>query len=161
MVIRKFARAGLVLAHASLVQLAAAFVVETVVWGFPTAYGTLLDGEADSLLLLFLHLIRIAYLDDPEYSSQRNATSLLALIGPIVSGIMHCACRWSSPSLYCGLTSTSTRHQSSFVPIPSMRSAARMVWNGFVRYQHPRVELGDYCEQISLRVRWAHSSSLR
>ena len=50
MVIRKFARAGLVLAHASLVQLAAAFVVETVVWGFPTAYGTLLDGGADSLL---------------------------------------------------------------------------------------------------------------
>ncbi|KAL1739211.1 hypothetical protein HDZ31DRAFT_25267, partial [Schizophyllum fasciatum] len=53
--------------------LAAAFAVETVVWGFPTAYGTLLD----------------AYLDDPMYSSQSNATSLLALIGPIVSGIMH------------------------------------------------------------------------
>ncbi|KAI5823250.1 MFS general substrate transporter [Schizophyllum commune Tattone D] len=63
--------------------LAAAFVVETVVWGFPTAYGTLLD----------------AYLDDPEYSSQRNATSLLALIGPIVSGIMHCASPAINPLL--------------------------------------------------------------
>ena len=81
------------MAHANVVQLAAAFVVETVVWGFPTAYGTLLDGEADLLLLLFPCLTRVAYLDDPEYSSQRNATSLLALIGPIVSGIMHCACR--------------------------------------------------------------------
>ncbi|KAI5829951.1 MFS general substrate transporter [Schizophyllum commune Tattone D] len=64
--------------------LAAAFMVDTVVWGFPSAYGTLLD----------------AYLDDPLYRSQPRATSLLALIGPIVSGVMHCSSPVINPVLY-------------------------------------------------------------
>ncbi|KAL1727136.1 major facilitator superfamily domain-containing protein [Schizophyllum commune] len=54
--------------------LAGAFMVETIVWGFPTSYGTFLD----------------AYLDDPRFKSQQNATSLLALVGPVASGIMYC-----------------------------------------------------------------------
>lgn len=54
--------------------LAAAFLVETIVWGFPTAYGTFLS----------------AYLDDPRFASQRQATTLLALVGPVASGIMYC-----------------------------------------------------------------------
>ncbi|KAL1740091.1 major facilitator superfamily domain-containing protein [Schizophyllum fasciatum] len=64
--------------------LAGAFVVDTVVWGFPTAYGTLLD----------------AYLADPRFGTQPHATSLLALIGPIVSGVMHCASPAINPILY-------------------------------------------------------------
>ncbi|KAL1714469.1 major facilitator superfamily domain-containing protein [Schizophyllum commune] len=64
--------------------LSAAFMVDTVVWGFPSAYGTLLD----------------AYLDDPLYRSQPKASSLLALIGPIVSGVMHCSSPVINPVLY-------------------------------------------------------------
>ncbi|KAL1669918.1 major facilitator superfamily domain-containing protein [Schizophyllum commune] len=64
--------------------LAAAFMVETIVWGFPTAYGTLLE----------------AYLADPLYNSQSGATSQLALIGPLISGVMHCSSPLINPMLY-------------------------------------------------------------
>ncbi|KAJ7163485.1 major facilitator superfamily domain-containing protein [Mycena crocata] len=55
--------------------LAAAFVVEAIVWGFPNAYGVFLD----------------SYLHDPRYNSQKNATSLLPLIGTLSSGIIYCS----------------------------------------------------------------------
>ncbi|KAJ7748002.1 major facilitator superfamily domain-containing protein [Mycena olivaceomarginata] len=45
--------------------LAAAFMIEAIVWGFPNAYGIFLD----------------AYLQVPRYASQKNAASLLPLIG--------------------------------------------------------------------------------
>ncbi|KAJ7213893.1 MFS general substrate transporter [Mycena pura] len=55
--------------------LAAAFVVETIVWGIPNAYGIFLD----------------SYLQDPRYVSQQSATSLLPLIGTLSSGIIYCS----------------------------------------------------------------------
>ncbi|KAJ7256829.1 major facilitator superfamily domain-containing protein [Mycena haematopus] len=55
--------------------LAAAFVVEAIVWGFPNAYGVFLD----------------AYLQDPRYASRKNAASLLPLIGTLSSGIIYCS----------------------------------------------------------------------
>ncbi|KAJ7163489.1 major facilitator superfamily domain-containing protein [Mycena crocata] len=55
--------------------LAAAFVVEAVVWGFPNAYGVFLS----------------SYLQDPRYTSQKGATSLLPLIGTLSSGIIYCS----------------------------------------------------------------------
>ncbi|KAL1658808.1 major facilitator superfamily domain-containing protein [Schizophyllum commune] len=64
--------------------LAAAFMVETIAWAFSTAYGTLL----------------YAYMEDPNFGSQPHATALLALIGPIGSGIMYCLCPALNPILY-------------------------------------------------------------
>ncbi|KAI0086445.1 MFS general substrate transporter [Irpex rosettiformis] len=55
--------------------LAAASCIEMIVWGFPNAYGVFL----------------IKYLDDPHWSSQRQASFLLPLVGPLSSGIMYCA----------------------------------------------------------------------
>ncbi|KAF7314668.1 hypothetical protein MKEN_00940700 [Mycena kentingensis (nom. inval.)] len=55
--------------------LAAAFVVEAIVWGFPNAYGVFLD----------------EYLKDPRYSSQAGSSTLLPLIGTLSSGIIYCA----------------------------------------------------------------------
>ncbi|KAF8172024.1 major facilitator superfamily domain-containing protein [Mycena galopus ATCC 62051] len=55
--------------------LAAAFMVEAIVWGFPNAYGVFLD----------------AYLQDPRYDSQKSATSLLPLVGTLSSGIIYCS----------------------------------------------------------------------
>ncbi|KAF7362382.1 MFS general substrate transporter [Mycena venus] len=55
--------------------LAAAFIVEAVVWGFPNSYGVFLD----------------AYLQDPRFTSQKNAPSLLPLIGTLSSGIIYCS----------------------------------------------------------------------
>ncbi|KAL1757924.1 major facilitator superfamily domain-containing protein [Schizophyllum commune] len=55
--------------------LLAAFVVEAILWSFPFAYGVFLE----------------SYLSDPTYTSQKNATSLLPLIGTVSSGIMYCA----------------------------------------------------------------------
>ncbi|TRM63897.1 MFS general substrate transporter [Schizophyllum amplum] len=52
--------------------LAAACLVESITWGFPEAYGSFLS----------------VYLDDPRFSSQET---LLALVGPVASGIMYCA----------------------------------------------------------------------
>ncbi|KAL1699058.1 major facilitator superfamily domain-containing protein [Schizophyllum commune] len=63
--------------------LAAAFMVETIAWAFSTAYGTLL----------------YAYMEDPNFGSQPHATALLALIGPIGSGIMYCLCPALNPLL--------------------------------------------------------------
>lgn len=61
-------------------QLAGAFVVEAVVWGFPNAFGLFLE----------------AYLSDPKFASQPHAASLLPLIGPLSSGIIYC----SGPVIY-------------------------------------------------------------
>ncbi|KAK7022118.1 major facilitator superfamily domain-containing protein [Favolaschia claudopus] len=55
--------------------LAAAFVVEAIVWGFPNSYGVFLD----------------AYLQNPRYASQKSSTSLLPLIGTLSSGIIYCS----------------------------------------------------------------------
>jgi MCP family monocarboxylic acid transporter-like MFS transporter 10 len=49
--------------------------VGSVVWGIPNSYGVFLN----------------AYLNDPNYTQQRNASNLLPLIGPMSSGIMHCS----------------------------------------------------------------------
>lgn len=57
-----------------LLQLVAAFLVESLVWGFPNAYGVFLA----------------QYLDDPVWSSQKNATFLLPMVGPLSSGLMYC-----------------------------------------------------------------------
>lgn len=59
----------------NLCQLAAAFWVEGLVWGFPTAYGVIL----------------VKYMEDPVLSSAPHASYLLPLIGPLASGIMYCA----------------------------------------------------------------------
>ncbi|KAJ7121120.1 major facilitator superfamily domain-containing protein [Mycena epipterygia] len=61
--------------------LAAAFVVEGIVWGFPNAYGIFLD----------------SYLQDPRYSSQKSATSLLPLTGTLSSGIIYCSASVINP----------------------------------------------------------------
>ncbi|TRM69370.1 major facilitator superfamily domain-containing protein [Schizophyllum amplum] len=55
--------------------LVAAFLVEAIVWSFPFAYGVFLE----------------SYLNDPVYSSQTHATTLLPFIGTISSGIMFCS----------------------------------------------------------------------
>ncbi|KAJ6514179.1 major facilitator superfamily domain-containing protein [Mycena vitilis] len=55
--------------------LAAAFMVEAIVWGFPDAYGVFLN----------------SYLQDPRYATQKSATSLLPLIGTLSSGIVYCS----------------------------------------------------------------------
>ncbi|KAL1725229.1 major facilitator superfamily domain-containing protein [Schizophyllum commune] len=69
--------------------LAAAFMVETIAWAFSTAYGT----------LLYVTTHPPAYMEDPTFGSQPHATSLLALIGPIGSGIMYCLCPALNPLL--------------------------------------------------------------
>ncbi|KAJ7367326.1 major facilitator superfamily domain-containing protein [Mycena albidolilacea] len=61
--------------------LAAAFMIEAIVWGFPNAYGIFLD----------------AYLQDPRYASQKNAASLLPLIGTLSSGIIYCSGLFINP----------------------------------------------------------------
>ncbi|KAJ7606026.1 MFS general substrate transporter [Roridomyces roridus] len=61
--------------------LAAAFVVEAVVWGFPNAYGVFLE----------------SYLQDPRFSSQQSATSLLPLIGTLSTGIIYCSGPFINP----------------------------------------------------------------
>lgn len=56
-------------------QLLSAFLVETIVWGFPNAFGSFLD----------------AYLKDTTYSTQKHANLLLPLIGTLSSGIIYCS----------------------------------------------------------------------
>ena len=56
-------------------KLAAAFVVEGVVWAFPSSFGTLLS----------------AYLQESNLTAQSGASDILPLIGPISSGIMYCS----------------------------------------------------------------------
>ncbi|KAF9017316.1 MFS general substrate transporter [Hymenopellis radicata] len=60
--------------------LIAAFFIEAIVWGFPDAYGIILDG----------------YFNDPRYSAQAHASTVLPLIGPVASGVMMC----SGPLIY-------------------------------------------------------------
>ncbi|KIM28059.1 hypothetical protein M408DRAFT_24078 [Serendipita vermifera MAFF 305830] len=55
--------------------LTAAFLVQTIVLGFPNAYGVILD----------------AYLKDPSFTSQPNAQFILPMIGTLTSGIIYCA----------------------------------------------------------------------
>ncbi|KAF5375746.1 hypothetical protein D9757_008992 [Collybiopsis confluens] len=68
--------------------LIAAFVVQAVVWGFPTSSGIFLKD----------------YLSDPTYASQPNASKLLPLIGPVGTGIIYCSGKFFFISLvinYC------------------------------------------------------------
>ncbi|KAG8830579.1 hypothetical protein FRC17_004683 [Serendipita sp. 399] len=62
----------------------AAFFVELIVWGFPSAFGTFLD----------------AYLRDPVYASQKNAQLLLPMIGTMTSGIIYCSGPVTYPLMY-------------------------------------------------------------
>ncbi|KAL4250659.1 Proton-linked Monocarboxylate Transporter [Abortiporus biennis] len=55
--------------------LAAAFVADAVVWGFPNAFGVFLD----------------AYLRDPSLTSQPRASTLLPLVGPLSTGLIYCS----------------------------------------------------------------------
>lgn len=59
----------------SLLQLAAAFVVEAVVWAFPSSFGVLLK----------------AYMEEAKLASQANASELLPLVGTFSSGFMYCS----------------------------------------------------------------------
>ncbi|KAJ7160130.1 major facilitator superfamily domain-containing protein, partial [Mycena filopes] len=61
--------------------LAAAFVVEAIVWSFPAAYGVFLE----------------AYLQDPRFASQKGSASLLPLIGTLSSGIVYCSGPFFNP----------------------------------------------------------------
>lgn len=61
--------------------LAGAFIVETIVWGFPSAFGVFLD----------------AYLKDPVLTSQKGASAILPLIGTCSTGIMYCISALASP----------------------------------------------------------------
>ncbi|KZV73170.1 MFS general substrate transporter [Peniophora sp. CONT] len=61
--------------------LAGAFVVETIVWGFPNAYGVFLS----------------VYLDDPKFGSQPHASSILPLVGTLSSGIIYCSSKSHCP----------------------------------------------------------------
>ncbi|KAI0035065.1 MFS general substrate transporter [Vararia minispora EC-137] len=56
-------------------SLASAFLVEMLVWGFPSAFGSFLE----------------AYLREDDIVSQPHATSLLPLIGTLSTGIMYCS----------------------------------------------------------------------
>ena len=56
-------------------QLSSAFVVEVLVWGLPNSFGVFLSN----------------YLRDSHLISQRDAYSVLPLIGPLSSGIMFCS----------------------------------------------------------------------
>lgn len=51
------------------------FPKETIVWGFPSAFGVFLA----------------EYLKNPVYLSQPGATSLLPLIGSLSTGIIYCS----------------------------------------------------------------------
>ncbi|KAK7047429.1 hypothetical protein VNI00_006660 [Paramarasmius palmivorus] len=53
----------------------ASFLTKASVQGFPLSFGVFLE----------------AYLKDPEYTNQPNASSLLPLIGPLASGIIYCS----------------------------------------------------------------------
>lgn len=53
----------------------ATYFLETIVWGFPTAFGVFLA----------------EYLKNPIYSLQAGANSWLPLIGPLSSGIIYCS----------------------------------------------------------------------
>ncbi|VDB91914.1 unnamed protein product [Peniophora sp. CBMAI 1063] len=55
--------------------LAAAFIVQTVVWAFPNTYGVFLS----------------AYLNDSRFVSQPHAHSILPLVGTLSSGIIYCS----------------------------------------------------------------------
>lgn len=56
-------------------QLAGAFVVELIVWSFPFAFGIFLS----------------AYLEDAHWTSQKDAQSLLPLVGTLSTGIIYCS----------------------------------------------------------------------
>lgn len=58
-------------------KLAAAFIVEAVVWAFPSSFGVLLN----------------AYMQEAKLTSQANASELLPLIGTFSSGFMQCSGR--------------------------------------------------------------------
>ncbi|KAI0059523.1 hypothetical protein BV25DRAFT_1840183, partial [Artomyces pyxidatus] len=55
--------------------LVGAFLVETIVWGFPNTFGVFLQ----------------AYLEDPKILSQPHASSILPLVGTLSSGIIYCS----------------------------------------------------------------------
>ncbi|KAH8809546.1 MFS general substrate transporter [Flagelloscypha sp. PMI_526] len=83
--------------------LAAAFVVEAIVWGFPSSFGVFLEGTTSHANHIFqLSVIMTsnsAYLKDPRYGAQPNAEKLLPLVGTLTSGIIYCAGPLLNP--YC------------------------------------------------------------
>ncbi|KAJ7646869.1 MFS general substrate transporter [Roridomyces roridus] len=78
--------------------LAAAFVVEAFVWGFPNTYGVFLDCKhLTRLSVEASEFVREAYLQDSRFSSQQSATSLLPLIGTLSTGIIYCSGPFLNP----------------------------------------------------------------
>lgn len=65
-------------------MLAASSLVGMLVWGFPNSSGVLLA----------------AYLDDPLYKSQKNAETILPLIGTLCTGIMYCSGLFIYPTIH-------------------------------------------------------------
>lgn len=81
-------------------QLAVAFLIEVLVWGFPNSFGVLLA----------------AYLQDPVYNSQVNAATLLPLTGTLCTGIMYCSCKQCDSQ--CRLHQSHYEVQlSSYIPL--------------------------------------------
>lgn len=101
-------------------QLVAAFLVEVLIWGFPNSYGTLLA----------------AYLQDPTYSSQKQADMLLPLIGTLCTGIMYFSCKQSSQVWYNSGSHADYTHGLALIIYPTMRWYPRVrriyTWSGLV-----------------------------
>ncbi|KLO15824.1 MFS general substrate transporter [Schizopora paradoxa] len=55
--------------------LAGSFIIETFVWGLPNSFGVFLN----------------SYMQDPGFSSQPHAQTILPLVGTLSSGIMYCS----------------------------------------------------------------------
>ncbi|KAI5120398.1 hypothetical protein M0805_000177 [Coniferiporia weirii] len=64
--------------------LAGAFLVEAVVWAFPTSFGVLLN----------------AYMREQKFASQAQASEILPLIGTFSSGIIYCSGTFIYPLLH-------------------------------------------------------------
>lgn len=84
------------------IKLAGAFLVEAVVWAFPTSFGVLLN----------------AYMRDYKLASQAGATELLPLIGTFSSGIIYCSGK-SSMAIPCVRLrhSTIALSRSHYLPV--------------------------------------------
>ncbi|KAI0092568.1 major facilitator superfamily domain-containing protein [Irpex rosettiformis] len=64
--------------------LISAFLVEILIWGYPGSYGVLL----------------VAYLQDPKFSTQSHASTLLPLVGNLCTGIMYISALVIYPTMH-------------------------------------------------------------
>lgn len=103
-------------------QLAAAFVIEAIVWGLPTSFGVFLEGALTVSPTYFTILMTFsAYLKDPIYASQKNSLTILPLIGNLSSGIMYC----SGPVIY-PITARYPQHRKTALWIGAFLSWASL-----------------------------------